>query len=196
MSRPKAHISETMDLKFELTWARREPLPCTSPGGSPVAHLRAHAQMCPPPGAFPWARHRARACQAPLASSGGSLGAHAGGAGTPRPSSWAGPGSSSPPCRPAVSLHTRLQPLTSHPFPCPPFGGQPDHPPCARPRARLRAWVPELARRRLLGPWLVAGIPPSCPCLRKWGSQRAKGVGMKRLASVPQPPGSSLCSPN
>lgn len=45
-------------------------------------------------------------------------------------------------------------------------------------------------------PRLFAGIPQSCPRLRKWGSQWASGVGMKGLAGVPQLPGSSPSSPD
>lgn len=142
-----------VELEFEATWASREPPPRASPGGPPVTHGHAHAQISPPTarsrGSAP---SRTRLAGQPLGGSGAAPRLPRAGLDPGALRGGAEPGAPSLPGHPALPTHTCPPPLASHPFPCPP----------SRPAAR----TPTL-RSTLLAVWgggtwaRAAAAPPA-----------------------------------
>lgn len=166
MARPKSHITETPELELEPVWAPRETLPGASPGGSPVAHLRAHAHMPPPaPTGVPESSSsRTRVPRWPLAGPGGSSEVLKGGAEPQRPSHKAKPRGSlpaAPPCCATIHLPFAAR-LLPAPQPAFPADSRTTHPALAPRRGSGRGYLGP-RDSGFFGPWVFAGIPQPCP---------------------------------
>lgn len=142
---------------------RRERLPRASPGGSPVAHLRAHAHM-PPPRHHGHSRERAVAPRWPLAGPGDSSEVLKGGAEPQRPSQRAEPRDSLPAAPPCCA--TRHLPsaalLLPPPLPAFPADIRTTHPALAPRRGSGRGYLGP-RESGFFGLRVFAGIPQPCP---------------------------------